>query len=115
MVGRSNIWLVMPIMALVLFACQSADRRPFQGDPLLAYKKPLTDLPKADERSVLLTYAEPKPPDLPHSVLVADAHSKQSDKESAVVQPMPEISPAEETPSLMPVPKAKARLEVFLT
>src|SRR5260370_2227925 len=115
MIGKGAIWLTSSIMAVALSGCQSADRRLFQGDPLLAYKKPLTSLPKADEKSVLLTYAEPKPPDMPEAALLADAHRKDAEKGTAVAQTAPNKPAAEELRALMPAPSAKARLEVFLT
>jgi hypothetical protein len=72
-------------------------------------------LPKSDEKSVLLSYVEPKPPNMLETALVVDGHRKDTNEETAVTQNPPDKAAADELPSQAPTQKAKARLEVFLT
>jgi len=117
MVGQiCNFCLACLFAAFAMFGCQFAERRPYQGDPLLAYKKPVTDLPGVEENSILLAYAEPKPPNLPEVAALVDA-GKRAGQATAVAASTPDAraSAAPDRRSKMEGPTLDPRLEVFLT
>jgi hypothetical protein len=117
MVGQiRNLCLSFLFAAFALFGCQLAERRPYQGDPLLAYKRPVTDLPRVEENSILLAFAEPKRPNLPEGAALVDAgkHAGQTKAIAAAPTDSRPVYSAQER-SKTEGPTLDPRLEVFLT
>jgi hypothetical protein len=107
-----QIWilsLAVFFAAISISGCQLAERRPYQGDPLLAYKKPVTDLPRVEQNSILLAYAEPRPPNLPQAAALADAGKHTGQRDAVAASTVEDGGPKMEGSTLDP------RLEVFLT
>jgi hypothetical protein len=116
MVGKHRILSFTGLLAaLAVAGCRSAAGPPFQGDPLLAFKKPVTLAAEAEEKSALVAYAEPRPPDLPEEALFARGNIQRSEPPPAVVQKPPEVPQPAKRAVTAEAPPAKTRLEVFLT
>jgi hypothetical protein len=115
MAGQTrNFWLTPFLANLAICGCQLADRQPYHGDPLLAYKKPVTALSNPEEHSVLLAYTEPERPDMPEAALLADARlhtPKATTPSNFDHQPANSDNASSENEPT----KLNPRLEVFLT